>query len=582
MIKISDAIAKYLVDVGVKYVFGFQGGSVTHLIDSISKMNGIEYIQNYHEQGASFSADAYARVSKEGLGVAIATNGPGATNLITGIANAYCDSVPILFLTGQVHTYAMKGNSGYRQESFQEIDILSIVKPITKFCVTVVNKNDVIPCIKEAIKLAKCGRPGPVLVDLPIDIQGEEIEEYAFTNFEGDCLINQSKERYPGVKKQVESAVQILLSSHRPVFLCGGGMKQDGKLILERLSEKYNIPVVCSLMGLDVIDHNLDNFIGFIGVYGNRYANITLQNADLLIVLGSRLDLRQTGKNRREFARNAKIIHIDIDPLELEHIKKEELSILCDSTFFLREFESILDRNSITINFLDWIEKAKGWKQKYPSTDELRTNGINPNRFMEKLGMSLSENIVVCADVGQNQMWLAQSLRVACKNFRILNSGGLGAMGYSLPACIGAFYGRPGSKCIAVMGDGGLQMNIQELQLIGSRKLPLTVIVMNNHSLGMIKDVHDKYYKSNYEGSVRGFSCPSLEKIASAYELNYIRIKDESELSNISIAINSKLPILVEVELLQDTHIAPELIGMNSLDNQMPERRECQQLQEVQ
>lgn len=567
--KVSDAIAEFLAFNGIRYVFGYQGGSVTHLIDSISRQKGIEYIQNFHEQGAAFSADAYARVSKEGIGVAIGTNGPGATNLVTGIANAYCDSIPVLFLTGQVHTYAMKGNKEYRQESFQEIDIISIARSITKYCVTVVNKNDVIPSIRKAIAIAKGGRPGPVLVDLPVDIQGEFIAEN-IVELEKDELKKGTYQKEEAEFKELcTRAAKLISAAERPLFICGGGITEEGKVLISEIVKDYRIPIVCSLMGLDKISHSIENFIGFIGAYGNRYANWAVQNADVVAVVGSRLDQRQTGKNKKAFAENAKIIHIDIDPIELKHNTDEEISIFGDSTSFLKNLIDSLKEYGRKENE-EWLHQIKGWKKDFPSTNELRIEGINPNHFMACLGKAISDDTVICADVGQNQMWLAQSLRVSAEKFRILNSGGLGAMGYALPASIGAYYANRKCKCIAVMGDGGIQMNIQELQLIGAECLPIIIFVLNNHALGMIRDVHTKYYNNNFEGSVRGFSCPPLNKIADAYGLGYRYFDEEKNFELLGDIVKSEIPMLVEINLSQNTRVAPELMGMSPLNEQVP------------
>lgn len=573
--KVSHVIASFLAKHGIKYVFGFQGGSVTHLIDSISRNSNINYIQTYNEQGAAFAADAYGRVSEDGIGVALATNGPGATNLITGIANAYCDSIPTLFLTGQVHSYSMK-NSDVRQESFQEIDICSVVKPITKYCVTVRDKDDVLPCLIKGISIAKKDRPGPVLIDIPVDIQGADINEYD-SNFEEintECSVARSSNLY----ELCGEIVNMLRAANAPLILLGGGVEQKITNTIQYISENYEIPVVTSLMGIDKIKHGSPLFVGFIGTYGNRYANLAIQNSDLLIVVGSRLDQRQTGKNRLKFAPNAKVVHVDIDYSELKHFIKEDISILSDSKSFFLSLKESLASSNFEKKYSKWKKQITRWKELYDSTSELtNVNGINPNQFMKELGLRLHENAIVCSDVGQNQMWVAQSLRVKADYFRLLNSGGLGAMGYSLPASIGAYFANKQSKVIAIMGDGGLQMNIQELQLLHQYSMPITVVVMNNHSLGMIRDIHKKYYDCNFEGSVYGFSVPPLEKIADAYGLNYAHISSEQDFQLINQVIASSKPYLVDVELQQDTQVAPELIGFNTLAQQQPTRVESEE-----
>lgn len=560
--KLSDAIAEYLVQNGVRVVFGYQGGSITHMIDSFDK-KGIQYIQTYNEQGASLAADAYARIAEQGLGVAIGTNGPGATNMLTGIANAYCDSVPVLFLTGQVHTFAMKKSSDIRQESFQEIDILSMVHSITKYAVTVMRKEDAIPEIAKAISIAKCGRPGPVLIDLPVDIQGQDLEEVP------NPILRKDKMEYDMKSIPFELIEEILCKAKRPLILAGGGIRAAHAVdIFREYVQKTDIPVVCSLMGLDVLEHDNQNFIGFIGGYGNRYANLAVQRADAILVLGSRLDMRQTGKRKDLFAQNAKIIHIDIDEVELNHFIQENISVHCDIKLFLEKM--ILDSGEKRNQSLEaWKQQIDLWKEKYSAESELENASINPNVFISTFGRSMMPDSIVTCDVGQNQMWVAQSLRLCGHDARILNSGGLGTMGYALPASIGAYYAEPQKNIYAFMGDGGLQMNIQELEVIGQYKLPIKIIVLNNHSLGLIRDIHEKYYQKRYVGSVDGFDMPDLSFLAKAYHLSYRKI-DSLTCHDVGEFINNRIPEIIEVELTNETYVWPELLGNDGLDCQRP------------
>lgn len=558
--KVSDVVARYLSMCGVEDIFGYQGGAITHMIDSFDQA-GIRYIQTYNEQGASLAADAYARVVRQGFGVAIATNGPGATNMVTGIANAYCDSVPVLFLTGQVHTFAMKKSAAVRQESFQEIDIISIVKSITKYAVTVMDKNQVLPELQKAIRIAKEGRPGPVLVDIPVDIQGEQIE-VDFDNY---------VQEYP-VKDDVKAIDFRWMNSEfsKPIILAGGGIRSaHAEKEFEEFVKKSHFPVVTSLMGLDCLNHKNSQFVGFIGGYGNRYANLALQNADLILVLGSRLDARQTGKRKDLFAPTARIVHVDIDETELGHFVKEDVSIQADLKSFLslatKEFREESD------GYNNWIDQIETWKRRYPDDKECQIKGMmwNPNTVLKHISGLLPKGGIACSDVGQNQMWLAQSLRG--EDIRILNSGGLGAMGYSLPAAIGACFAYDNQKQVyAFMGDGGLQMNIQELQVIGQYHLPIKVIVWNNHALGLIRDIHEKYYNKNYVGSVNGFAVPDLECIAKGHQLNFCKVVNPGELDNLQQPLSDDKPWLIELDICEDTYVRPELLGPDGLDHQYP------------
>jgi len=563
--KVSDAIAKTLLKNGVKTVFGYQGGSITHMIDSFEKM-GIQYIQNYNEQGASIAAEAYSRVCAEGIGAAIGTNGPGATNMITGIANAYCDSIPVLFLTGQVHSFAMKGEKRVRQESFQEIDIISIVRSITKYAVTVTDKNRVLQEIDRAIKVAKEGRPGPVLVDLPVDIQGEDIDfDYLDKKIDNNSV---SKEDIDN--RIIEKALEGLYNSKRPLVIAGGGIRlSKGVDLFRNFINITGCPSVLTLMGLDSLDASKEEYVGFVGGYGNRYANLAVQSSDYILALGTRLDQRQTGKRRDLFASNATIVHVDIDENELGHFIDADVRINVNLEKFLRvAIEISEERGKLQIDC--WKSQIEKWKEDYSDIKELKDVGLNPNLFLKKMSKYIASPSVVCCDVGQNQMWSAQSVRIKGECVRILNSGGLGTMGFALPAAIGAYYASPNSEFVAIMGDGGLQMNIQELQLIGSKQIPIVMIIMNNHSLGLIRDIHEKYYNNRCIGSVDGFSMPDLRKLAETYNICYDLIDRIEDIQRIEYIFQNNKPYIVEVDLGDSTYVKPELLGNDGLDRQIP------------
>lgn len=565
--KLSDIIAKYLLYKGVGKIFGYQGGSITHMIDSFDKY-GIDYIQTYNEQGAVFAADGFARIRNHEFGVVIATNGPGATNIVTGIADAYCDSVPILCLTGQVHTFAMKGDKPVRQENFQEIDIISIVKPITKYAVTVMREEDAIPQLAKALDCAVSGRKGPVLIDIPVDVQGRDLEVDDFEKYFKDIEAKIEKRQELEIdEKEIEKFVIKIEQSKRPLIIAGGGIRSSVSTeYFREFVQRNKIPVVTSLMGLDTVPIEWPEFIGFIGGYGNRYANLAVQNADLIIVLGSRLDGRQTGKRRDLFGSNAYIIHVEIDGGEINHFIHADMSICIDINSFLKKICSIkfnIDNRSIQL----WTSQIEKWRTEFKAEEELSDRIVNPNIFMKKLSSLIEKDCCICFDVGQNQMWSAQSLRVNGAGTRILNSGGLGAMGFSLPAAIGACFANNLQNTYAIMGDGGLQMNIQELQVISQYKLPISIIVINNHALGLIRDIHEKYYNKRYVGSVKGFSSPHLEKIAEAYDMKYMYVSKEEDLDKVE-----RGPIIIEIDFQEETYVAPELLGNDGLDNQQPYR----------
>ena len=429
-VKVSDFIINFLSEQGVKHIFLFVGGSVAHIVDSLHSRKDIKTIIVHHEQAGAFSAEGYSRVGKN-IGVAVATSGPGATNMITGIGSAFFDSVPCLYITGQVNTYEYKNQRPIRQAGFQETDIVSIVKPVTKYAVMVTAANDIKYHLQKAVYLAKSGRPGPVLLDIPLDIQRMYINPSRVRNF--------IPKRERQGRLALGKIIKILKSSQRPVVLAGGGVRISGaETELNKFIKKTGIPVVTSLMGLDAYPHTDAAYAGMIGAYGNRFANFTAANSDCLLVIGSRLDTRQTGTVPENFARAAKIIHIDIDPNELKYKKiKAHMNVKADASYFLKELNKKIDGVKLP-DFFVWSERVGAYKSKYPSYSVKEKNGyIDPNYFLELLSSKTKEGDIISTDVGQNQIWAAQSF-VLKKNQRMLTSGGMGSMGFSLPAGIGA------------------------------------------------------------------------------------------------------------------------------------------------
>lgn len=565
--KLSDYVADFLIQIGVKHIFGYQGGSITHLINSFSERPELVYVQNYNEQASAICADVYSRLNEtaQGIGVAVASNGPGATNLITGIADSYCDSVPVMFLTGQVHTFAMKKSDQIRQESFQEIDILSMVRPITKYCVTVNNPEKIRYELERAYYFSKEKRPGPVLVDIPVDVQGADIDVESLIGFS-------KKERKKPVSKDcVKEIILKLFSAKRPLIIAGGGINTGNcRELFRNFVKTTTVPTVVSLQGIDTLPHDAEEFIGFIGTYGNRYANLAVQNADFILVLGSRLDMRQTGKNRNKFSPYAYIVHVDIDINELNHTIKEQVSLQADLNEFFQISASCLADIKNYENWADWKKQIHDWKNLFYKEAE-KPQSINPNQLIRIIGEKAKGNLVITADVGQNQMWVAQSLRIYSNDIRIVNSGGLGAMGFSLPAAISACFIKKNDYILCFTGDGGLQMNIQELCVVGANQLPIKIVLLNNYSLGLIRDIHEKYYNKRYIGSVEGFNQPEWEKIAAAYQMGYKKIEAMEDLRYFQEEIlNNKKPFLINCILSDPTYIVPELLGNDSLDRQSP------------
>ncbi|RDB07821.1 thiamine pyrophosphate-binding protein [Runella aurantiaca] len=537
---VSDYIANFLVKKNVQHVFGYTGGAILKLIHSFIDTGKISYIQNYHEQASAFCADAYGRLTGN-IGVAIATSGPGATNLVTGIANAHLDSVPTLFITGQDYAANTLRQNGSRQNGFQDLDIVTIVKPITKYAATVYDKNLIREELEKAFYFACNGRPGAVLLDIPIDLQFQEIAP--------DELIGFSYPPPPSFDyKAIPDIIQSIQNAKRPIVLAGGGI-QLGQAVeaLEYFVTITNIPVVTTLNGIDAVS----NSYSFSGLHGNTFSNLAVQNADLLIVLGARLGQRQVGKKPEAYT-NAKVIHVDIDNSELNRVMSEDISVQSAIKPFLDQI-NIKIKDVQLPDFSAWHVQIQNWEDKYCATTHMSKEGLDPVRAVKLLSAIFNNDTVITNDVGQNQMWVTQAFRKKGKQ-RLLNSSGLGSMGYSLPASIAATFACPDSQIIAFTGDGGLQMNLQELMLVGQRQLPIKCIVFNNNSLGMMREVQKRYYNEIYYGSsTEDFVCVDLEKLAATYNLGYFRIENEEQIPLLKTILEDKKPHLIDLRIAFDS-----------------------------
>lgn len=565
VVKVSDYIAHYVSEQAIDKVFGYIGGAVAHLYDSLDKNGTVEIINTLHEQGAGFAAEGYARATGK-TGVALATSGPGATNLITAIGSCFFDSVPTLFMTGQVNTYEYKYDAPVRQIGFQETDIVSIIKPITKYAVMIDDVSQVRYELEKAFFIAHHGRKGPVLIDIPMNIQRSEInvdEQNSFFESEEYKSLAQKS-----VVPSLDALVKIIQASKRPIVLIGGGSRLScgAPEKIQRFLEKTSCPVVYSLMGKDVIKDNYPYNLGLIGSYGNRYGNLALANADLIIVLGSRLDTRQTGTDIKTFAREAKIVHVDIDENELNAKIKADLSFCCDIASFMEQLLTY----DVALCIDTWLQKLAEYKGVYPSTQGIDSMEKIPNKMMKVIADFSNDDDIVCVDVGQHQMWVAQSFETK-GNQRVLFSGGMGAMGFALPAAIGASLGT-GKRAIVIVGDGGFQMNIQELEVIKRRNLPIKIFIMNNANLGMVRQFQEIYFEKRYIGTHKDYSVPNFERIALAYGLKsstvvsthdaYAKIK-ETLLSNEAEVIN----VCLEETM---TTVEPKLIVNKPIEDMYP------------
>jgi acetolactate synthase-1/2/3 large subunit len=521
--KVSDFIADFLRIHEIDHVFEVAGGMITHLLDSLYCRGKTNIISVHHEQAAAFAVDAYGRCTGK-PGVALATSGPGATNLLTGMASCYFDSSPALFITGQVNTHEQKGERKIRQLGFQETDIISMARPITKKCFQINHVDQVEAVLYEAYEIAISDRQGPVLIDIPMNIQRSEINS---------SPIHQVQ------RKKIQSIVTIenfklihekIKSAERPLLLAGGGVNcAFAKKEFLQFVKLLNVPIVTSLLAIDVIAHDHPLRVGFIGTYGNRWANMAIGNADLLIVIGSRLDIRQTGADIDGFCREKTIFHIDCDEHEINNRLKNCIPIVADAKDFLTAGIDYFENYPMPFQ-AKWWSEIQVLKAQWPDTDELKKfTGINPNFLMHELSRVSSSAAAYVADVGNHQMWAAQSLKISQQQI-FMTSGGMGAMGFALPAAVGACFSLGKKPVVVIAGDGAFQLNIQELQTIVRNQLPIKIVILNNQSLGMIRQFQDSYFEGRYQSTHWGYTAPDFAKIAQAYGIPAKTIVQENEI----------------------------------------------------
>jgi acetolactate synthase-1/2/3 large subunit len=553
MPKGSDVIARFLDDQGVECVFELVGGMITHLLDSIHLAGEIRIVSMHHEQGAAFAAEGLARIT--GVpGVAMATSGPGATNLLTGIASCYFDSTPAVFITGQVNRNELKGDRAIRQMGFQETDIVALAAPITKAAWQVETPEQLPVLLQRSFQLATSGRPGPVLLDVPMDIQRAEVP------FVDDRQPVKPMAGPAVTQSVLDDLIRALRNAERPLVLVGGGIRAARATDeIRELLTALGVPVVNSLMGVDVLPFSSDLRVGMIGSYGNRWANLAVGRADFLLVLGSRLDIRQTGSETEAFKADRVIFHVDCEPGEINNRIEGCTAILAD----LREFAGAalpMARASNLPVRSDWIEEIRALREAWPDTQELPgLSGINPNVLMHRLS-SVSRNAAAfVADVGQHQMWAAQSLELLLDQ-RFLTSGGLGSMGFGLPAAIGASLAANGRPIVLVAGDGGFQNNIQELQTVARNGLPIKMLIANNRSLGMVRQFQQSYFDSRYQSTVWGYSAPDFAAVASAYGIPSKGIETEKDADEaLSWLLSSPGPALLDVKISPEANTYPKI-----------------------
>lgn len=564
--KASDALAKFLIAHRVQTCFELVGGMITHLLDSLAESGQFNIVSMHHEQSAAFAAEGVARYTKgKTIAVAMGTSGPGATNMITGIGDCWFDSVPCLFITGQVNTRELKGSRGVRQQGFQELDIVEVVKSLTKYAARVDSAETLLPELHKALSAAISGRQGPVLLDIPNDVQRFDIPDALVEKWLNTPLeIHAGPEMSPAALQELAS---LCKDAQRPLICIGGGARwADGMDGWLQEADRLGIPYVSTLMGHERVVAR-ENYFNMIGSYGNREANWAVQNCDLLIVIGARLDVRQTGADVGDFARQARVVQIDIDPAQLGNRVQADLSICATAESLFKAFP--LGAAALPNLNKSWlVELSKQRDRAEPN--EYADWEISPSEIFKKLNHSLAEHPVdyVC-DVGNHQMWAAQSLRLS-PNQAVHYSGGMGAMGFALPAALGIAI-QSKNKVVVITGDGSLQINIQELDTLNRLGLDLTIIVMNNSVLGMVKNFQDMYFDGRDQSTKKGYSRPSFTDIAVAYGITAHRVSNVADMDRIlSLIADHKGPLLIELIMDGATECRPRLAFGSKLDEQFP------------
>ena len=564
-IKLSDFVADFIAKKGVKSIFAISGGASLHLIHSINDNPNINYICTHHEQGAAMAADGFSRVTGN-IGVAIATSGPGATNLITGICCSYYDSVPLLIITGQVSTFRMSGNTGVRQIGFQETPISDIVKKITKYSTTIKNAYEIKFELEKAFFIAKEGRPGPVLIDIPDNLQREFIDLDKLSTFDRNVL--KDRKIFPSSVELIDKIIDLINKSKRPIVVAGWGIhlsKTENKFI--NFINEFELPVAMTWGASDLIDFNNEFYVGTFGTHGKRHANFAVQNADLIISLGSRLDTKATGSPITTFARDAKKIMVDIDPFELSKFKSFGLDfdilIQDDLNQFFKSLQNKKVEKEKNKSIKKWVEKIKTWEKDFYLIDRPLDNNddIDPYKFFKTLSLSTSVNTTFFIDTGCSIAWAMQAMKLK-KGVRVFHDFNNTAMGWSLPALIGGYFADTNRNNICVTGDGSFMMTMQELATILHHNINLKLIIINNSGYSMIKQTQDQWLNSNYVASSGdgGLSFPNYQKISEAFDLDYIELFINSDVeSKLEYFLSAKKPVLMNVKIPQNARVKPQV-----------------------
>ena len=536
----SQLVLETLKSLGVDTIFGYPGGAVLPFYDAIYSFEGIRHILGRHEQGCLHEAEGYAKSTGK-LGVAVVTSGPGATNAITGIADAMSDSVPLLVFTGQV------ARAGIGKDAFQEADIVGITMPITKYNYQVRETADIPRIITEAVHIATTGRPGPVVIDLPKDVSALETDFI----YSPEVHLPSYQPTIEPNDMQIKKILKQLSKAKKPVLLAGGGISYaEASKELNEFAERYQIPVVTSLLGQGTIATSHPLFLGMGGMHGSFAANIAMTEADFMISIGCRFDDRLTG-NPKTFAKNAKVAHIDIDPAEIGKIISADIPVVGDAK---KALQMLLAEPTVHNNTEKWIDKVTKDKNRVRSYDK-KERVVQPQTVIERIGELTNGDAIVVTDVGQHQMWTAQYYPYQNER-QLVTSGGLGTMGFGVPAAIGAKIANPEKEVVLFVGDGGFQMTNQELAILNIYKVPIKVVMLNNHSLGMVRQWQESFYEGRTSESVFD-TLPDFQLMAQAYGIKNYKFDNPETIEKDLEVILENVPMFIEVDISRKEQVLP-------------------------
>lgn len=560
--KLSDYIWDYISKLGVRHVFMFPGGGAMHLVDSLGRNENLEYVTLLHEQACAIAAETYSRIDYN-LGVALVTTGPGGTNTITGVAAAWLESTPMLIISGQAKTEDLKDKYGVRQRGNQEIGIVDIVKSITKYAVTVTDPKEIKYHLDRAVYEAKNGRPGPVWLDIPLDVQGGDIDVEQLKGYEAEA-----EKREGEITNAVIQTVELIQQAKRPVIIAGQGIERgNGKEIFRKLVEVLQIPVLFSWIAVELLEYDHPCNLGKPGMVAPRYSNFTMQDADLIIAIGTRLDPAMIGYNPDDFAPDAKKVIIDIDKNELNKFQFNiSLKIQADATEFIEELLRQLEQERMENIAPNWLEQCQNWRKTYPVVlEKFRQDegAVNPYYFIDTLSEKLADDDVVIpgsSGAGIDVFWMCFKNR---RNQRALATGSLGSMGYGLPAAIGACLAS-GKRTVCVEGDGSIQLNIQEFASIVGMGLPIKLFINGNGGYLSIMNMQRNHFSGHFVGAndKSHLFLPDLVKVAGAYGLKVFEIRDHEEAAEgIRATLSAEGPALCYVHMRDDVPIQPKVMS---------------------